>query len=201
MAGTEENVKSSDLLREKHFWRLHFRERARALARGPRRRGAEAAARRAAALAAFRRAKTVGIFLSLPFEIDTRPLLRLCRAAGKDIAVPVVFPETKTLRFARWPGAGALKKNVHGVGEPRRPEWVATPDLVFVPGAAFTGRGERLGAGGGYYDRFLSRARRALSVGLCFDEQLAARLPHGAHDRSVSWVVTPKKVFVRTARK
>lgn len=187
----------SDLLREKHFWRLHFRERVRALSRQDRRRGALAVARRAAALAAFRRAKTVGIFLSLPSEIDTRPLQRLCRAAGKDLAVPVVFPETKTLRFARWSATVARRKNVHGVIEPRRPEWVPTPDLIFVPGAAFTRRGDRLGAGGGYYDRCLAKASRAVAVGLCYEEQLAVRLPRGRHDRPVSRVVTPGKVFVR----
>lgn len=197
MAGTEENVTPSDLLREKHFWRLHFREQARALSREARRRGAAAMARRAVALAAFKRAKTVGIFISLPHEIDTRPLARLCRAAGKEIAVPVVFPETKTLRFARWPGAAALRKNIHGVMEPRRPAWTPPPDLIFVPGAAFTRRGERLGAGGGYYDRYLAKTPRAATVGLCYDEQLAVRLPRGLHDRAVSRVVTPGNVFGR----
>lgn len=195
-------MRASDLLREKHFWRLHYRERVRAMGVATRRRAAWAVARRAASLEAFRRAKTVGVFLSLPFEIDTRPLLRLCRAAGKDIAIPVVFPETKSMRFARWPVRFSLmRKNAFGVWEPRRPEWTPTPDVIFVPGAAFTHRGERLGAGGGYYDRFLARARRAVSVGLCFDEQIAARLPRGPHDRPMSRVVTPKKVFVRTARK
>lgn len=188
----------SDLLRQKHFLRLHFIALNRDRPVGLRRRDARRAARRLMSRPEWRRAETVGLFLSLPHEIDTAPLIRAGRAAGKIIAVPVVAPETRGMRFARLPKSqGALRKNAHGVWEPRDPEWVERPDLLVVPGAAFTKGGERLGAGGGYFDRYLSETPRLKTLGYCFDHQLAVRLPGAVHDRRVNAVVTPGRVFAR----
>ncbi len=63
--------------------------------------------------------------------------------------------------------------------------------LVVVPGLAFTPGGHRLGYGGGYYDRFLaSLPPSAVTVGVCFHEQLVDDLPLDPHDRPVDLVVT-----------
>lgn len=186
----------SDLLRQKHFLRAHFFALNREQPAARRRAAARRAARRLASRPAWRRAQTVGLFLSLPREIDTAPLIRAARAAGKVIAVPVVFPEDRALRFARLPMTrSALRKNVHGVWEPRAPVWIDGLDLLIVPGAAFTRRGGRLGAGGGYYDRFLAGKSRPQTLGLCFDHQIAVRLPGASHDRRVDAVVTPGRVY------
>ncbi len=68
------------------------------------------------------------------------------------------------------------------------PTW---PDLVIVPGLAFTADGGRLGQGGGWYDRFLSRIRPdCTTVGVCFVEQLLDALPTEPHDIAVDHVVT-----------
>ncbi|MBK8575074.1 MAG: 5-formyltetrahydrofolate cyclo-ligase [Elusimicrobia bacterium] len=153
-------------------------------------------ARGVSARAEFHRARRVGVFLSLPTEIDTAPLIELARQEGKTVAVPVVFPQEGRMRFAVLPaGRPKLKKNVYGILEPLQPEWVNSLDLVIVPGAAFTDRGDRLGAGAGYYDRFLSGRSRPKSIGICFDEQRAVRLPCAPHDRRVDVVVTPKGLF------
>jgi 5-formyltetrahydrofolate cyclo-ligase len=128
--------------------------------------------------------------------VDTRPLLALCRAAGKSVVVPVTFPETGRLRFARL--EGKLKANVYGIREPADPRWVPPKaiGLVIAPGSAFTRRGQRLGAGGGFYDRFLAKTRRP-TVGLAFSCQLPHRLPRAAHDVSVDVVATADRVFFR----
>ena len=64
-------------------------------------------------------------------------------------------------------------------------------DLIVVPGVAFTAGGVRLGQGGGYYDRLLeSLAGRAMTVGVCFEVQLAAALPSAPHDQPVDLVIT-----------
>lgn len=186
----------SDLLRQKHFWRAHFSALNRERPVAFRRAAALRAARRLTSRRAWTRSKTVGLFLSLPHEIDTAPLVRAARAAGKTIAVPVVFPETRAMRFAALPrGRAALRKNAHGVWEPRNPVWVDRLDVLVVPGAAFTRRGSRLGAGGGYYDRFLMRKSRPETLGFCFDHQIAVRLPRASHDRRVDAVVTPGRVY------
>lgn len=184
------------IARHKYFLRLHYREAVRGLSLAERRAGARAVAERVARLPEFRRARAVGIFLSLPFEIDTAPLMDLARRAGKTLAVPVVFPETGGMKFAYLrEGKPRLKKNVYGIFEPAHPEWVEEMDLVVVPGASFTSRGARLGAGAGYYDRFLAGHRRLKTVGVCFNEQRAVRLPWAKHDQRVDAVVTPSRCF------
>ena len=65
------------------------------------------------------------------------------------------------------------------------------PDLVLVPGLAFSRAGHRLGRGGGFYDRFLSgRARNAHKLGICFASQLLDRIPIEEHDAVLDAVIT-----------
>ena len=71
-------------------------------------------------------------------------------------------------------------------------------DLVLVPGLAFTAEGERLGRGGGFYDRLLSSPGfRAFKVGVCFDRQMRETLPMEPHDQRVHRVVTEKGFLQR----
>ena len=94
-----------------------------------------------------------------------------------------------------------LERGAFGISEPRRDRCplvgVAEIDLAIVPALALTPRGERLGRGGGHYDRLLGdpdmRARR---VGVCFDCQLYDRLPVEPHDCSVDVVITETRQWV-----
>ena len=70
----------------------------------------------------------------------------------------------------------------------------AQPQALLVPGLGFTERGERLGRGGGHYDRVLGQFL-GLSVGLCFEQQLQSHLPREAHDQRVEMVVTDERVI------
>lgn len=64
-------------------------------------------------------------------------------------------------------------------------------DLILVPGLAFTETGERLGRGGGFYDRLFAQPElTAVKIGLCFDAQLVPDLPSESHDRTVDVVIT-----------
>ncbi|HNI57605.1 MAG TPA: 5-formyltetrahydrofolate cyclo-ligase, partial [Elusimicrobiota bacterium] len=67
-------------------------------------------------------------------------------------------------------------------------------DLLVVPGTAFTPVGDRLGAGGGYFDRFLARSS-VQTAALAFPEQIATRLPARPHDRRVGVVVTANRTY------
>jgi 5-formyltetrahydrofolate cyclo-ligase len=67
---------------------------------------------------------------------------------------------------------------------------------VIVPGLAFTAAGERLGQGGGWYDRFLAHVRDdCVTVGVCFTDQVLDRVPTEAHDVRVDHVVTDAGVL------
>ena len=110
--------------------------------------------------------ETVLGFASLPGEPDTRSLFVWCAATGRLVAVPEADVE---------------------------PSW---PDAVIVPGLAFTAAGDRVGQGGGWYDRFLSTVRTdCTKIGVCFDEQIVGALPVEAHDVAMDHVVTDHGVL------
>ncbi len=69
------------------------------------------------------------------------------------------------------------------------------PDVIFVPLVAFTERGERLGQGGGHYDRWLAAHPHALAVGVAWDVQQADTLPVEAHDITLHTIVTQTRLY------
>ncbi len=102
-------------------------------------------------------------FDSVPGEPITGPFVEWCRASGKDVVLPEDDPAPDPSRV----------------------------DVVVVPGTAFTDTGDRLGQGGGWYDRFLPRTRPdCLWIGVGFEPQLVSALPVEAHDVRVHLVVT-----------
>ena len=68
------------------------------------------------------------------------------------------------------------------------------PEILVVPGLSFSSSGERLGRGGGFYDRYL-QSFNGTSVGICYEGQLRNQLPVESHDQTVSVVVTEKQVL------
>ena len=63
-------------------------------------------------------------------------------------------------------------------------------DLLIVPGVAFTLQGDRMGYGGGYYDRFIPRCTRARVLALAFQEQIYDELPTEEHDLRIPLIIT-----------
>ena len=66
--------------------------------------------------------------------------------------------------------------------------------MIIVPGLAFTRTGCRLGYGGGFYDRFLTKAN-VVSIGLGFDKQIINQLPHNKDDSILDYIVTEKEII------
>lgn len=67
-------------------------------------------------------------------------------------------------------------------------------DVIFVPGLAFDRKGNRLGYGKGYYDRFLKGQKNALKIGICFDFQLLDKVPSEAYDVPVDWIISESEL-------
>jgi 5-formyltetrahydrofolate cyclo-ligase len=139
-------------------------------------------------------AKAVLGYAAFGSEVDLDPYLRTLIAQGVGVFLPWV--EGTTLGVGRVRDLDAdLVPGWRGVREPRasgrRP---ARPDrlhAVIVPGIGFDRRGNRLGYGGGHFDRLLARvARDTLVVGVAFEVQLVDAVPVAGHDRPVDVVVT-----------
>jgi 5-formyltetrahydrofolate cyclo-ligase len=191
------------LLRVKLFYRRRLRSTLPPRTAATRRRSAERVAARWAHWTRFRRARHVGLYVPYDWEMDTSPLLDLCRRLGKHVSAPALDETMGRLRFLPWPTSpGDWRRNVRGFREPVSAADPAAPplDLLVVPGTAFTAVGERLGAGGGYYDRFLADHPRLTTVGLAFDEQVVPWLPTGGHDRRMDAVATPGRLILCRGR-
>lgn len=131
-------------------------------------------------------------------EIDVRPLCRRLRDAGVSTALPVVSNKSQPLIFRVWEKATELAPGPYGTHQPTEASRTVAPDILLVPLLAFDARGNRLGYGGGYYDRTLTalRALRSvLAIGVAFDGQRVDRLEVGVHDAPLDGVVTERDAY------
>jgi 5-formyltetrahydrofolate cyclo-ligase len=142
-----------------------------------------------------RRAATVAGYVSVGTEPGTSALLAGLLGLGKRVVLPVVLPDLD-LDWAVYRGEESLAPARLGLLEPvgprLGPEAVATADVVLIPGLAVSGSGERLGRGGGCYDRALGRVPVGTPVWvLLYDDEVGREVPVEPHDRTVSGAVTP----------
>ena len=86
-------------------------------------------------------------------------------------------------------------KNALNILEPENPIKIKEVDVFLVPGVAFTTSGKRLGRGGGYYDKLLSKYPDTLKIGITFNERIMQDLPTESHDISMDYVFTNDKYY------
>lgn len=135
----------------------------------------------------------IGVFSPLPDEPDWTLNSQLC-------SLQTAFPfEMENARMGfRSCKVSELERAVQFGVKLRMPPRDAPevqPNIMIVPGLGFTAKGQRLGRGGGYYDRWLADFNETI-IGLCFEEQLLQSLPTEAHDIKMSAVITPKRVWL-----
>ena len=131
-------------------------------------------------------------------ELDIRRLLTGLTDQGIRCALPVVDGRDKPLQFRRWQPGLELVQRPFGLSEPPDAARVLTPRILLVPLLAVDSRGNRLGYGGGYYDRTLTFLRQSVpivAVGIAFEVQRVADVPYDGRDAALDWVVTEKSVY------
>ncbi|MCC6486046.1 MAG: 5-formyltetrahydrofolate cyclo-ligase [Candidatus Hydrogenedentes bacterium] len=135
-------------------------------------------------------------------EVDTRPLFRLLSGEGRSVGVPRVAGRG-AMEWRRVSGLSELAVGHFGIREPNdgAPLLESFPEgtVVLVPGIAFTRQGDRIGYGGGYFDRFLSTFG-GVSIGLAFDFQIVETFELEDHDIPVDIVVAESSVYRREAQ-
>ena len=154
----------------------------------------------------FRRCKKLAIYLPLPEEVDTSPVVELAQLLHKFIYLPVIDNKVwqkQSMMFALYsPGETSLRENRFGIREP-----AVNPgncirgidiDFVCVPVVGFNDRCDRIGMGGGYYDKAFDRKRfqRSKLIGLAFEDQQSDFEP-AKHDVPMQAVITEDRVIER----
>jgi len=143
----------------------------------------------------FQEAESFFIYVAHNNEVRTEELITKLLGQDKIVTVPRII-RNKTMIPVQVFNLSSLQKNHHGILEPvsikKYPKKI---DLAIVPGLAFTAKGDRVGMGGGYYDKFLAENSTVYAIGLGYSFQVVDKLPTTRWDRKVNQVVTEKKIF------
>jgi 5-formyltetrahydrofolate cyclo-ligase len=141
---------------------------------------------------------TIGLYRSDEGEAPSRGYIRFFFERGHPIALPRVTTLDKPMEFRRHTDPyeeSDLEAGVWGLRQPRTDAPVVVPQVLFMPLVGFTAKGDRLGQGGGYYDRYLAAHPQVVAIGMAWDVQEVAELPTELHDMRLSAIVTPTRVL------
>ncbi|MAY41780.1 MULTISPECIES: 5-formyltetrahydrofolate cyclo-ligase [unclassified Neptuniibacter] len=154
----------------------------------------------------FRNAKHIALYLPNDGEISPEPLIKLCWKLGKKVYLPVLHPVLHNrLWFIPYTPQSPMIRNIYGIKEPKlipslcRTAW--SLNLVLLPLVAFDQNGNRMGMGGGYYDRTFSfkSLKKGINgpalIGLAHDIQRVEELPVESWDIPLTSIVTDTKSY------
>lgn len=141
----------------------------------------------------FKIAKNIGLYHALKDEVQTEAFLNKW-SDTKHIYIPHV--DNQSMTFHRYFTNMKLERSQLGVLESNQSEIINAEkiDLMIVPGIAFDVNCNRLGRGGGYYDRFLTRTQ-AYKIGIAYDCQIVEQLKTEAHDVIMDCVVSSSEIY------
>ncbi len=143
--------------------------------------------------------KNIMVFLNFETEISTGNIINEFRNRDCRIFVPKISSlENRTMEVIEYKESDILEKNNYGIREPIsnisiNPQEL---DVIILPGLAFDKSLNRLGYGGGFYDKILEKVcGNCIKVGLCFEEQIFDEIPFEEHDKRMDFVVSDKRVI------
>ena len=134
--------------------------------------------------------ESVFLYLSYSHEADTDKLLNALISEGKRVYCPRV--EGKEMKAVLY---GELSLSSRGIREPLGEAFDGDIDVAIVPLTAVDEKGNRLGYGGGYYDKYLSAHPKTLRIGYCYEEQVVREIPVDDNDIPLTMIVTDKRII------
>lgn len=145
------------------------------------------------ALAAAGPVRSISCFVSNPREVDTIPILQLAAARGMITALPHIAERGGTMRFLRWQPGDSLVTGTYDIPQPQDDAPEIAPDVIFAPLAGFDRQGNRIGQGGGFYDRAFAAHPDARRVGLAWSVQEMEALPVDSWDQRLHAIITERE--------
>jgi len=140
--------------------------------------------------------KIVGGYYPVNFEVDDLTFLRKFEKKKINISLPVIKKNFQ-MDFYKWSFSDPLKINKYGIPEPETKN-IVYPDILLIPLVAFDKNLNRLGYGGGYYDRYiakLSKKKKIIKIGLALSVQKIDKLPINVYDQKLDYIVTNKYIM------
>ena len=190
------------LTQQRQALRQHMRLLRRSLSESQQFSAGQQLAEHAVLFSSLEQSQHIAAFLSMDGEINTRPLIARLWHLGKRVYLPRIDPTAPAqLLFQRYTPHTTLVRHPLGMLEPEEnpAECIAFAalDVVIVPLVAFDSHGQRLGMGGGFYDRLLAnwQATSVFPVGVAHDCQHQEQLPIEPWDVPLPAVITPTKLW------
>ena len=140
--------------------------------------------------------KSLGGYYPCQYEIDDLDILNFFRKKNINISLPIIG-ENKQMDFFEWSKNDPLKINKYGIVEPISFKKVI-PDIILVPLVAFDKYLNRLGYGGGFYDRYIEKVtsiKRIVKIGLAFSYQESKKIPVNKNDKKLNFIITEKDIL------
>ena len=140
--------------------------------------------------------KSIGGYFPVNYEVDDLEILKKFAKKKYQISLPVI-KKNFDMDFYKWSFNDPLKINQYGIPEPCSKKLVY-PDVILLPLVAFDNNLNRLGYGGGYYDRVikkLSKKKKILKIGLAFSVQKVNSVPVTKYDKKLDYIITDKYIL------
>jgi len=140
--------------------------------------------------------KVIGGYFPVNHEVDGLNILKEFDKKKYQISLPVVKKKFE-MDFYKWSFNEPLKINKYGIPEPEKIKLIY-PDVILVPLVAFDEKLNRLGYGGGYYDRLIKRLsgkKNILKIGLALSAQKINNVPTNEYDKKLDYIITDKYII------
>ena len=140
--------------------------------------------------------KNLGGYYPSNCEIDDLEILHLLERKYYNISLPII-KKNNQMDFFKWNSGEPLKINKYGIPEPILQN-ISYPDILLVPLVGFDKQLNRLGYGGGFYDRYIEKiekVKKVIKIGLAFSYQKIKKIPTNKFDRKLDFIITEKEIL------
>jgi 5-formyltetrahydrofolate cyclo-ligase len=150
----------------------------------------------------YKRSINIFIYISFSNEINTRNIIEKAFKDKKNVFIPKVYKDDKLMKAIKLNSIDELKKNSMGILEPiDDSNYIEKEniDLIVVPGVVFDKECNRIGYGGGYYDRYLKDIKsKENKIALAYDLQIVDKIKSEVHDIKVDYIITNTRALKNT---
>ena len=140
--------------------------------------------------------KNVGGYYPSNYEIDDLNILDFLEKKNFKVSLPIIEKENQ-MNFYKWSNKDPLKINKFGIPEPVSTK-IIYPDILLIPLVAYDSNLNRLGYGGGFYDRYIEKIekiKKVIKIGLAFSFQKISSIPINQYDKRLDFIVTEKEIL------
>ena len=140
--------------------------------------------------------KNLGGYYSSNYEIDDLEILDFLEKKNYKISLPII-KKNNQMNFFKWSKNDPLKINKYGIPEPVSSK-ILYPDILLVPLVGYDDNLNRLGYGGGFYDRYIEKIekiKKIIKIGLAFSCQKIKSVPINQHDKKLDFIITEKEIL------